>query len=130
MRRIVFLIMLTWLNAKIACAQQQADNARIARSAVVQNGQKARLSAYYQRLSGINEAKSIKVAEIQMEYKAGLYAVMKDKSLNETARQEKYQALKATKNRRLETILTPVEQQKVIPSNERAKSLKEIKKTN
>jgi len=74
---------------------------------------------YYRRGLQADSQQIARVAVIQSAYKASLYAIMADTTMNEAAKRLRIAALMDDKNRKLSQFLTPAQQQKVIPASER-----------
>lgn len=74
---------------------------------------------YYRKTLQLDSVKAEQVAQVQADYKKSLAIVAGDSALTDKGRRAKIDLLIAEKNRRLKTILTPSQQQKVIPTTER-----------
>lgn len=77
---------------------------------------------FYRKTLQVDSLKANQVSQIQDAYKAGLKAIIADTSLNETAKRARISALMETKNRQLRSMLSPAQQEKIIPSTERTSS--------
>lgn len=86
--------------------------------------QKQRLQqrSFYRRSLQVDSAKADQVAQVQDTYKANLKAVMADTSLSVEGRRAKIKALIDGKNQQLKGLLTPAQQEKMIPTTERIPS--------
>ncbi len=100
--------------ARAGHAQQQPDKQKQTRL----------MQAFYSRILQIDSVKAAQVSQIQDSYKTSLRAVTADTSLNEAARRAKINVLIGEKNRQLKLLLTPAQQEKVIPTTERTPSKK------
>lgn len=86
--------------------------------------QKRQLRSFYRSTLQVDSAKAEQVAEIQDTYKAGVKALMADTTFSPAWRQTKIQALVEIKNQQLRKLLSPAQQEKVIPGTERSQSVK------
>lgn len=80
---------------------------------------------YYRRVLGVDSLKAIQVQRIQENYKQALKGLMADTSLTAVVKRQRMLVLMDIKNVQLRTLLTPSQQQKVIPSTERMPSQQE-----
>lgn len=74
---------------------------------------------YYRKSLGVDSVKAAQVAQVQNSYKAALNLIVADTSLNEAARRAKIGALMEVKNQKLKGLLSPAQQEKIIPTTER-----------
>lgn len=74
---------------------------------------------FYRKTLQVDSVKAEHVSQVQDSYKASLKLVMADTSLNEAARRAKIGALMEAKNQKLRALLSPAQQEKIIPSTER-----------
>lgn len=74
---------------------------------------------YYRKNLGIDSVKALQVSQVQNTYKSALKAVVADTSLNELAKRARIGELMEIKNRKLRSMLSPAQQEKIIPSTER-----------
>jgi hypothetical protein len=81
--------------------------------------QKKQQQNFYRRTLGVDSLKAEKVSNIQESYKIELKTLIADTSLNEVAKQAKINVLVEQKNKQLRTLLSPAQQEKIIPSTER-----------
>lgn len=80
---------------------------------------KRKQHSFYRRTLQVDSAKAAHVTTIQDQYKAGLKTVIADTSLNEAAKRLKIEALINAKNQQLRLLLSPAQQEKIIPTTER-----------
>ena len=80
---------------------------------------KQALKSFYRQSLQLDSAKAEQVALVQEQYKASMKAAMADSSLSEASRRSRYQQLMDNKNQQLRKLLSPVQQEKMIPSSER-----------
>ena len=83
--------------------------------------QKDSQQAYYRQVLGVDSVKSEQVSQIQDAYKAGMKVVLDDKNLSQDVMREKIKGLMEEKNKKLMLLLTPDQQEKIIPGTERIK---------
>lgn len=107
---IPFLAIALMLCAKTGYAQEKAD--------ILKPIQKN----YYRNSLKIDSVKAEQVSQIQHSYKLGLSLIMADTALNEAAKRVKISALIEVKNKKLKTLLSPAQQEKIIPTTERITS--------
>lgn len=83
---------------------------------------------FYRKTLQVDSLKANQVSQVQDAYKAGLKAIIADTSLNEAARRAKINALMEAKNQKLRGLLSPAQQEKIIPTTERmpAKPTKQL----
>lgn len=74
---------------------------------------------FYRRTLQVDSAKAEQVALVQRNYKAALHTIIADTSLREEGRRAKIKALIDGKNQRLQGLLSPAQQEKMIPTTER-----------
>lgn len=103
----MLLFFLTALNQKLSAQEKNEIN----------RSKEQRI--YYSKNLLIDSAKAEQVLAIQGSYKKGVSLVIADSSLSETGRHAKIQLLIRDKNRKLRSLLTPEQQQKIIPTTER-----------
>ena len=77
---------------------------------------------YYRNTLQVDSVKADQVMQVQNNYKRELNTVMADSSLNEQAKRVKIDALIKGKNRQLRKLLSPAQQEKIIPTTEREQS--------
>lgn len=75
---------------------------------------------FYRHSLGVDSVKAGQVSRIQSEYKSGLSVLMKDTSLTDQGRRAKVMELMEAKNIKLRKILSPAQQEKIIPTTERS----------
>ena len=107
------------ININVASAQSHQDSIKKAQKILTPQEQKQRQHNFYKRSLNIDSAKAVKVADIQDTYKAGMKKVVADQSLSQEARSAKIKALMEEKNQKLRAILSPTQQEKIIPTTER-----------
>ncbi|TKC60160.1 hypothetical protein FBD94_14695 [Pedobacter hiemivivus] len=83
---------------------------------------------YYRKSLGVDSVKAAQVSQVQNAYKAALNIIVADTSLNEAARRTRISALMEVKNQKLRGLLSPAQQEKIIPGTERlpAKAIKQL----
>lgn len=81
--------------------------------------QKLQQRNFYRKTLQVDSAKADQVALVQSNYKAALNAIMIDTSLREEGRRAKVKALIDGKNQQLRQLLSPAQQEKMIPTTER-----------
>ena len=91
---------------------------------VVARKQRQELRSFYGKTLQVDSVKAGKVADIQVNYKAGVRALVADTSLTPALRDARIEVLKESKNQQLRKLLTPVQQEKVIPGTERYPAVK------
>lgn len=74
---------------------------------------------FYRKTLQVDSVKAEQVSRVQDSYKVALKLVIADTSLNEAAKRVKIKALMDNKNQQLRRMLTPAQQEKIIPSTER-----------
>ncbi|TKC60163.1 hypothetical protein FBD94_14715 [Pedobacter hiemivivus] len=74
---------------------------------------------YYRKGLGVDSVKAAQVTQVQGSYKAALNIIIADTSLNEAARRARISALMEVKNQKLRGLLSPAQQEKIIPGTER-----------
>ncbi|TCC97850.1 hypothetical protein [Pedobacter hiemivivus] len=74
---------------------------------------------YYRKSLGVDSLKAVQVAQVQNAYKAALNIIVADTSLNEAAKRTRISALMEVKNQKLRGLLSPAQQEKIIPTTER-----------
>lgn len=77
---------------------------------------------FYRKTLQVDSVKAMQVSQVQSTYKLALYALNADTSLNEAARRVRIKALMEIKNQKLRNLLSPAQQEKIIPSTERMPS--------
>lgn len=75
-------------------------------------------SVFLKRTLQLDSAKADQVAQVQQNYKDALGKVVADSTLGMEGRREKIRQLIEDKNRRLKLLLSPAQQQKLIPGTE------------
>jgi hypothetical protein len=73
---------------------------------------------HFRRDLGLDSAKAEQVLKIQTEYKTGMRALEADTSIGDAGKQAKKLLLVGEKNRKLKLLLSPSQQQKLIPTSE------------
>jgi hypothetical protein len=99
----------TIANAQQGTRKQQPDAQQ----------QKKLQHGHYRKALGVDSIKAAQVLQVQDSYKAALKALMADTSVNLEGRRAKVKALIEAKNHKLGQLLTPAQQQKLIPTTER-----------
>ena len=99
----------------ISAAQSQEKQERKAPV----NGPRDRQAQFYRRSLGVDSAKASAVAGIQSAYKSGMAVLLRDSSLTDDGRRARVRELMEAKNSELRKILSPAQQEKVIPTTER-----------
>ena len=74
---------------------------------------------FYRKELQVDSVKAQKVSQIQDNYKAGMHRLMTDTSLNEAGKRAKIKVLMDVKNQQLRLLLSPAQQDKIIPTTER-----------
>lgn len=74
---------------------------------------------FYRHILQTDSVKAGQVAEIQRDYKSGMALLMGDTSLSEVGKRAKMGELVEAKNAKLRSILSPAQQERIIPSTER-----------
>lgn len=74
---------------------------------------------FYRKTLQIDSVKAEQVSQVQDNYKQTLKAIIADTSLNEMARRVRIQAAIDGKNLHLKQLLSPAQQDKIIPTTER-----------
>ena len=74
---------------------------------------------FYRKSLLLDSVKADQVSQVQAEYKSKLIFLMSDTSLNGAVRKAKTQMLMENKNQELKKLLTPAQQEKIIPLSER-----------
>lgn len=80
---------------------------------------RGRQADFYRRTLGVDSAKAGLVSRIQSEYKSGMALLVRDSSLTDEGRRARVRELMEAKNSELRKILSPAQQEKVIPTTER-----------
>jgi hypothetical protein len=83
---------------------------------------------FYRKSLGVDSVKAVQVSQVQDAYKAALNVIVSDTSLNEAAKRARISALMEVKNQKLRGLLSPAQQEKIIPTTERvpAKPIKQL----
>ena len=81
--------------------------------------QKIQQRNFYRKTLQVDSAKADQVVLVQSNYKAALNAIMIDTSLREEGRRAKVKALIDIKNQQLRQLLSPAQQEKMIPTMDR-----------
>ena len=81
---------------------------------------KDHLRNFYRQTLQLDSVKAEQVAQIQDSYKADMKLAMGDSLLTVEGRRNKFQTLMEQKNQQLRKILSPAQQEKMIPHSERA----------
>lgn len=84
--------------------------------------QKQQQQNYYRKTLQVDSVKAKEVSAVQDAYKSALKVVIADTSLNEAARRVRIGELMEIKNRKLRSMLSPAQQEKIIPTTERMPS--------
>lgn len=77
---------------------------------------------FYRKTLQVDSVKATQVSQVQATYKTALKTVIADTSLNEAAKRARISTLMETKNQQLRNLLSPAQQQKIIPTTERIPS--------
>lgn len=77
---------------------------------------------FYRRSLQVDSAKAAEVVKIQDEYKAALKAIVADSAQSMPVKRERIKVLIEGKNQKLKLLLTPAQQEKMIPTTERIPS--------
>ena len=86
-----------------------------------QDSLKQKMIIFYSKVLTTNPDTAMQVASIIDTYKEGAKKVMAEVTLSEEARRIKFDALIEKKNKKLELLLSPAQQAKIIPTTEREK---------
>lgn len=74
---------------------------------------------FYQRHLGVDSTLAVQVTKIQQEYKSALKQLWSDPVLEDAEKRNRMKRLMEMKNGKLRHILTPAQQEKIIPTTER-----------
>ncbi|RKR84181.1 hypothetical protein BDD43_4408 [Mucilaginibacter gracilis] len=80
-----------------------------------------RMTRFISQRLNLDSVKAAQIVAIQDSYKAGMKQVISNGSLTETQKHRAIDSLVIKKNNSLSAILTPEQQEKIIPSTERQK---------
>ncbi len=119
MKRLLFILLLWVLGLGSSAAYAQAKD----RGAP---GGREQINLYRKNLK-LDSAKATEVHAVHERYKQEMKAAEADTTLGPSARGKRIQALMDKKNKRLEELLTPGQQQKLIPPSERVKPVTKSK---
>lgn len=108
------LFMLTGMTFNVSAQEQK--NAKPAATEMQRQRQERN---FYRKTLQVDSVKATQVSQVQDSYKTALKAVIADTSLNEAAKRVKIKALMETKNQKLRGLLSPAQQEKIIPGTER-----------
>lgn len=77
---------------------------------------------FYRRTLQVDSVKAAQVAKVQDDYKLALKTVLADSAQTQLVKRERIKALIDAKNQKLKQLLTPAQQEKIIPTTERIPS--------
>jgi len=99
-------------------AQSRQDSIKRSQKVLTFEEHKQRQHHYYRRLLNIDSAKAVEVSQVQDTYKAGM-KVLEGQNLSLEERRARIKALMEEKNKKFRALLTPEQQEKIIPPGER-----------
>lgn len=117
MKAILYLSFLLFAGSSFKSYGQQAAIQKQAVSPELQRQKQE--SNHYRKTLQLDSAQAKEVAKIQASYKSALKMVIADTSLNDAAKRARIMTLMEAKNQQLRTMLSPAQQEKIIPSTER-----------
>ncbi|PWG81611.1 hypothetical protein [Pararcticibacter amylolyticus] len=128
---IIFLTLFAgyFLTPQTLQAQSRPDSIRARQRVLNVSDQKRGQFNHYRRTLKVDSAKAEQVNKVQSEYKESMKALEEEKGISQEARIARIKALIAERNRKLESFLSPEQQEKIIPPTERETG-KEVKKNN
>jgi hypothetical protein len=87
-----------------------------------QDSLKQKQVKYFSRILTVSQDTAKQVTTIMYTYKEGVKKVVADAALIEEVKRAKIDSLIEEKNKKLELLLTPAQQAKIIPTTERKKN--------
>jgi len=114
---ITIIVAFFFTDAK-AQVQSRQDSLNKAQKVLTPRDENQRRNNYYRRSLNIDSAKADQVVKIYDYYKAGMKA-LEGQNFSLEERRVRVESLMEEKNEKLRAMLTPAQQEKIIPPNER-----------